>query len=78
MGGSGGITYSEFIVATLDIPKLLTSQKLVKLFNLIDIDGDNYLTVKDLWNFSGKKLEPERCKMILEEALDLLQVNYKP
>jgi len=58
------------LLGTLDFPKLLTSQKLIKLFNLMDKDGDNYVSVKDLWLFAGKKLSLEQCKSIIEEAVD--------
>lgn len=67
---SEGITFTDFLLGTLDFAKLLTSQKLIKLFNLMDKDGDNYLSIKDVWLFSGKKLALEQCKAIIEEAFD--------
>ena len=72
---NGGISYSDFVIATLDFAKLLTSQKLVKLFNLMDKDGDNFVSPKDLYLFTGKKLEMEQCRKILEECNEQIKGN---
>ena len=36
----------------------------------MDKDGDNYISIKDLFSFTGRKLELDQCKSIIEEALD--------
>lgn len=54
---TGGLSFTDFLLGTLDFPKLLTNQKLIKLFNLMDKDGDNYISIKDLFNFTGRKLQ---------------------
>jgi len=41
----GGIAYSDFLIACIDFQKLLTYQKLTKLFNIIDKDGDNMISI---------------------------------
>ena len=49
--GSGFIDYSEWIVATIDLRKLLTAEKLQDAFNLFDKDGGGSITpdeVKDV------------------------------
>ncbi|CDW90598.1 serine threonine protein kinase [Stylonychia lemnae] len=67
-----GITFTQFLIGTLDISKSLSSQKLIKLFNIFDVDGDNYISVKDLHAFCSKKIEIDQCKSIIEQALEYL------
>eukprot|EP00347_Sterkiella_histriomuscorum_P021405 403334086 len=77
-GGSGGITFSEFMVAMMEVNKMISSQKLIKIFNQMDVDGDNYITIKDLYLFSGKKLEINQCQKMLEEAFEFLNLSPIP
>ena len=62
------------MIATLDFPKLLTSQKLIKLFTLMDRDGDNFISSKDIYLFTGKKLEMEQCRKMLDECSEQLNI----
>ena len=62
------------MIATLDFPKLLTSQKLIKLFTLMDRDGDNFISSKDIYLFTGKKLEMEQCRKMLDECTEQLNI----
>ena len=46
--GSGNITYSEFIAATIDKTKLLTEENLKTSFNAFDISKTGFINSKDL------------------------------
>lgn len=67
-----GVAYSDFLIATLDFSKLLTTQKLAKIFQLIDKDNDGFISVKDLYLFSSKELMMEQCQSLLRECVLLI------
>jgi len=57
----------------MDFEKLLTYQKLTKLFNLMDKDSDNFISIKDLHNFTYKSMPLDHCHSIMKECLYLLE-----
>lgn len=73
----GGISYSDFLIASMDFAKLLSSQKMNKLFSLIDKDGDGYISIKDLHLFTGKELPMENCHSIIRECLLLINEKHQ-
>jgi len=66
--GSGGITFSEFLIATLDFEKLLTNAKLTQLFSLFDVDHDGVISFKDFKQFLDKTLLAPQAKSIFDEV----------
>ena len=61
--GSGDINYSEFINIAIPSEKLLSAERLEKLFKVFDKDGDNEVTVQEI------KLILDACKQIDEKAV---------
>ena len=61
--GSGDINYSEFISIAIPSDKLLSAEKLEKLFKVFDKDGDNQVTVQEI------KLILDACKQVDEKAV---------
>ena len=67
--GSGVIEYSEWIVATIDLKKLLTPEKLQDAFNLFDKDGGGTISpdeVKDVL-CSGQDVDDSVWEKIIEQ-----------
>lgn len=46
--GNGKINYSEFLVATIEIKKVLTFDRLWALFQYFDTDNSGYITPANL------------------------------
>ena len=46
--GGGTITFSEWIVASIDKESLLTEEKLIKAFNLFDADGGGTIDIVEV------------------------------
>lgn len=66
--GSGVIEYSEWIVATIDLKKLLTPEKLQDAFNLFDKDGGGTISpdeVKDVL-CSGQDVDDSVWEKIID------------
>ncbi len=56
--GRGAINYSQFIAATMDAKKFLTTERLWALFQYFDMENNGYLTVdeiKEVLNQSGHR-----------------------
>jgi Ca2+-binding EF-hand superfamily protein len=67
--GNGKINYSEFLVATIEIKKVLTFDRLWALFQYFDTDNSGYITpanLKEAFAKTGKTLTSEEIKNILE------------
>eukprot|EP00362_Geleiidae_sp_MMETSP1317_P002179 CAMPEP_0201284714 /NCGR_PEP_ID=MMETSP1317-20130820/82212_1 /ASSEMBLY_ACC=CAM_ASM_000770 /TAXON_ID=187299 /ORGANISM="Undescribed Undescribed, Strain Undescribed" /LENGTH=69 /DNA_ID=CAMNT_0047605935 /DNA_START=1075 /DNA_END=1284 /DNA_ORIENTATION=- len=52
---SGFVDYTEFVAATMDRHKLLSSKNLETAFNMFDKDGSGTITVEELKEAFGKK-----------------------
>ncbi len=50
----GGISYSEFMMTSVNREKFLTMEKLEGIFNEIDIDHNHMLTFDELNSFFGR------------------------
>ena len=61
--GSGDINYSEFISVAVPQEKLLSAERLEKLFKVFDKDGDNEVTIQEI------KMLLDACKMVDEKAI---------
>jgi calcium-dependent protein kinase len=46
--GNGKINYSEFLAATIEVPRVLTQDKLLALFKYFDTDNSGYITPANL------------------------------
>ena len=46
--GNGKINYSEFLAATIEVPRVLTHDKLLALFKYFDTDNSGYITPANL------------------------------
>jgi len=51
--GSGEIDYSEWVVATMDKHKLLTTEKLQVAFNMFDRDGGGSISANEIKEVLG-------------------------
>lgn len=45
---SGKVDFTEFIIAAMNQEKLLSVEKMNQAFVIIDLDGDNYISKKEL------------------------------
>lgn len=45
---------------------------MTKIFNIIDKDGDNFISIKDLHNFTCKTVPLDACHSIMKECLFLI------
>jgi calcium-dependent protein kinase len=50
---NGTIDYSEFLIAHLNVNKLLTDDKLMEVFNLFDYDNSGSITAKEIKKVLG-------------------------
>lgn len=46
--GNGKINYSEFLAATIQLPKVLTEEKLYALFKHFDTDDTEFITAENI------------------------------
>ena len=53
-GGDGVINYSEFMLTAVNREKFLTIERLEALFNEMDIDGNNAVSLEELKYFLGQ------------------------
>jgi calcium-dependent protein kinase len=68
--GNGKINYSEFMVATVQINRVLTYDRLWALFKYFDTDSSGYITpqnLRDAFAKSGKQLTEDEMRHILQE-----------
>lgn len=68
--GNGKINYSEFLVATVEIKRVLTYDRLWALFKYFDTDSSGYITqqnLRDAFAKSGKMLTDEQMKEIMDK-----------
>lgn len=70
--GSGKIDYSEFIAASMDREKILTTSRLKEAFNYFDIDGNGRITLEELKEVFNKgsfsDLDDDVWKELIAEA----------
>jgi calcium-dependent protein kinase len=64
---NGMINYSEFITATMDWGKILTSERLEIVFKVVDSDMSGTIGIQDIKRFLGTDKE-EICMKILKDA----------
>lgn len=68
--GNGKINYSEFLVATVEVKRVLTYDRLWALFRYFDTDSSGYITqqnLRDAFAKSGKMLTKEQLRDIMEK-----------
>ena len=67
---SGKIEYSEWIVATIDLKKLLTPEKLHDAFNLFDKDNSGSIDAGEIKKIIGvgKNIDEAVCQEVLAEV----------
>jgi len=53
MNNSGGVDYSEFLLATINIPSMLTKEKLKAAFQLFDPDGSGEISINEIIQILG-------------------------
>lgn len=53
-GADGVINYSEFMMTAVNREKFLTIERLEALFNEMDIDGNNMVSLEELKYFLGQ------------------------
>ena len=60
---SGSIDYSEFMMATMDLSNLLTTEKLQAAFNMFDQDGSGSITIDEIIAvLGGNKTKREKLE----------------
>lgn len=52
--GDGGISFSEFLMTSVNREKFLTMEKLENIFSEIDVDGNHMLSFEELNSFLGR------------------------
>lgn len=65
---SGEISYSEFLTALVDWEKELSSEKLTKAFNEIDVNKDGALSSRELMAVLGTDYSEEQFANFIKEA----------
>ena len=53
MDHSGSIDYSEFIIATMDLKKAMSKEKLKEAFEIFDKDGNGFITESEIKDVLG-------------------------
>ncbi|CDW73027.1 protein kinase domain containing protein [Stylonychia lemnae] len=53
MNNSGGVDYSEFFLATINIPNMLTKEKLKAAFQIFDPDGSGQISINEIVAIMG-------------------------
>ena len=61
---NGSIDFSEFLVANLNYKQLLNSQRLEKIFQLIDTDHNGQISIAELRQFLNVEDEPSNEEMV--------------
>jgi len=65
---SGSITYTEFLAAAMERSIFLNEQKMNEAFDLLDQDGDGFLTRVDLVNLLGAFKDNDMVNEMINEA----------
>jgi len=69
INNSGHIDFTEFIIATMNREKLLSTKKVEQAFSMFDQDGDGFITRSELANvMGGIELEDHQWKALVEEV----------
>jgi calcium-dependent protein kinase len=55
LNDNGNIDYSEFMIALLNLSKMIQEDKLKEIFNLFDIDHSGTITAEELKKILGSK-----------------------
>ena len=73
--GNGTIDYSEFLIANIDLDKLMQEEKLKEAFDLFDLDHSGTITIDELKKIlgnggasEGDTIEDKEWEMILDEV----------
>ena len=65
---NGKINYTEFIAATLDVRKYLTTERVEALFKSFDVDDNDVIeasNIKDAFTKLGKDITDDQIKTIM-------------
>ncbi len=68
INGDGMINYSEFLMVTLDFRKYLNKQMLQEIFNMMDIDESETITIDELKIFFNLDYKNPLLKELIEEV----------
>lgn len=74
--GSGNIDYSEWVVATIDKKRLLTTEKLQSAFKLFDKDGSGTISAQEVKELicTGQNIDDEQWDKVAHE-IELVDHN---
>lgn len=68
--GSGDISYSEFVLATINLEQLLSTERIEAAFNAFDHDGNGYISKEELKKVfglrRGRSIESELEAVVVE------------